>query len=765
MLEPNSLGCMRLLRRAALLLIATTLAAVPARAANPKPGPPLTIQRAAGAISLDGDLSDAGWQGLPAITQWFETRVGDNVEPQVKNVAYLTYDDKFFYAGFQFDDPAPHAIRAPLGDHDQLSGSTDYGGIIVDSRNDGKSAQMFLANWRGLQYDAISNDATGEDNAPDFYWDAAGKVTATGWNLEIRVPFSSLRYSGADSANTWGILLYRNYPRDRRYQFFSARLPRDVNCFICNSSKLSGLVDLPSGSHLVVAPFATASQLSSPTGDLGTPLKAEDVDSEYGVDVKWNPTANAAIDGTINPDFSQVEADVAQIAANERFALFFPEKRPFFLEGIDLFATPMQAVYTRTVTSPRGGLRATGKVGKTAYTVLGTQDRGGGLVIIPGPQGSGVGDQDFGSNVGVVRLRHDLGQSFISALATGRDIDGGGYNWVAGPDFQWRPRPSDSFAGQALWSESETPNRPDLGVGEWDGRHLQDHAALAYWSHSTEHPDWFIQVQDIGKDFRADNGFIPQVGYREGYFEAGYTIRPKERFMNRLRFFSVNYVDYDEDWNTLNQRVGVGVGMDGKLSSFTRLELNADRIRVGTELLQRVQPRVIVQTSPGKFLNSVTFDGRFGEEIDFANAREATGATLSGTFILRPGAHLELSGNTSWRWLDVDDASGLSGRLFTAQVERLRAVVSFSSRSFLRLIGQYVQTERDPALYDPAFVPTPPARKDAQLSFTGLFAYKLNWQTVFYAGYGDDHLFNEPTDQLEPFANQFFAKISYALQR
>src|SRR5206468_3726324 len=201
---------------------------------------------------MDGDLSDPGWQGVEAIGTWFETNPGDNVEPPVKNVGYLTYDDRYFYAGFRFEDPRPSAIRAPIGDHDAVPSSTDYGGVIIDSRNDGKTAQMFLANPNGVQYDAVSSDATGEDNAPDYYWDSVGRITESGWSLEIRIPFSSLRYGNAPEP-TWRVLLYRNYPRDRRYQFFSARLPRDVNCFICNSSPLLGPERLPPGSHLELA--------------------------------------------------------------------------------------------------------------------------------------------------------------------------------------------------------------------------------------------------------------------------------------------------------------------------------------------------------------------------------------------------------------------------------------------------------------------------------------------------------------------------------
>src|SRR5262249_9633355 len=152
----------RFIPASAIATIILLLAHASSWAANPQPGPPLTIHRAAGPIVADGDLSDPGWQGVEPCTTWFETRVGDNVEPQVKNRAYLAYDDNFFYAGFVFDDPTPSAIRAPLGDHDALGGSTDYAGVIVDSRNDGKTAQMFLANASGLQYDALTSDVSGE---------------------------------------------------------------------------------------------------------------------------------------------------------------------------------------------------------------------------------------------------------------------------------------------------------------------------------------------------------------------------------------------------------------------------------------------------------------------------------------------------------------------------------------------------------------------------------------------------------------------------
>jgi hypothetical protein len=233
---------------------------------------PLVIARVKGKIVIDGDLSDAAWKDTTPIEKWWETNPGDNVEPKVRNVGRMTYDDKYLYVGLEFDDPDPKQIRAPYADRDNVDSTTDYGGIIIDADYDKKTAILFLANPRGIQYDAINSDVnSSEDNAPDWFWDSAGKIGDHGWTLEIRIPFSSLRYPKRDP-QTWGIMLYRNYPRDRRYQIFSTRLPKDANCFICNVQPLLGLTGLPAGGGWVVAPFAVVSQESTPRGDLGSDM-------------------------------------------------------------------------------------------------------------------------------------------------------------------------------------------------------------------------------------------------------------------------------------------------------------------------------------------------------------------------------------------------------------------------------------------------------------------------------------------------------------
>src|SRR5207302_2638475 len=306
--------------------------------------------------------------------------------------------------------------------------------------------------------DAVANDGSGETPAPDFFWDSATRITEHGWTLEIRIPFSSLRYKSIDP-QTWGIILFRNYPRQYRYQITSTRFPRDGNCAVCRENRLVGLEHLPSGGHLVTAPYVSASEgAHAPSDAPGTPLVNGAVKGRVGLDLKFTPNADNAIDLALKPDFSQVESDVAQISANERFALFYPEKRPFFLEGVDLFQTPIQAVYTRTITSPQWGGRLTGKSGGIRYTALATEDRGGGSMIIPGPNDSSLASQDFASTVLVGRAKRELGLSFVGVLVTDREgRETASHNRVVGPDFEWRPSADDVVSGQWLYSATRTP--------------------------------------------------------------------------------------------------------------------------------------------------------------------------------------------------------------------------------------------------------------------------------------------------------------------
>jgi hypothetical protein len=726
------------------------------------PQEPLHISRATGPIEVDGRLGDPGWSGATRVEMFYETNPGDNVEPKVKTVAWLTYDDRFFYAAFDFSDPDPGSIRAPLAEHDALANYTDYGGVILDTRNDGKTAMEFLANPRGIQYDAITNDSSGEDSSPDFYWDSAAQLTPTGWTLEIRIPFSSLRYKSVD-VQTWGILLYRNWPRAFRYQMFNSKLPRGSSCFICHEQKMTGMTGLPSGNHLVLAPYATGAEQSLPQGDVvGNPLTRQSPKWEAGLDAKWTPNANTAIDATINPDFSQVESDVAQISANQRFALFYPEKRPFFLEGLELFSTPIQAVYTRTITAPRWGARATGVLDGALYTVLVAEDRGGGSVVLPGPNSSDLVPQDFASRVAFGRVRKDFGTSFGSFLLTDREIEGGGYNRVLGPDFQWRPEGDDTITGQLLLSQSQTPDRPDL-TPEWNGRSLSSHAGYLEWSHSTRTWDWDLQRLDIGDEFRADVGFVPQVGVRSSTAALGRSFWVEEGPFRRIHPF-LRVIDTEgTDGSLLLRRYDPAIEFQGLWNGYMSFERRTDRVRAGDRLFDADYYVVNVQMSPSQRIGDVALAVTSGGDVDFANQRPARSLSLDLQGTVRPTDHLSLQLNGDRRWLDVSPTGTgpRNARLFTATVARVKATYVFTSRASLRLIVQRVRTTRDAALYDPA---QDVLGREEDVAGSALFSYKINWQTVLFLGYSDDRSLGVD-DQLAPAGRTLFFKISYAFQR
>jgi len=597
-----------------------------------------------------------------------------------------------------------------------------------------------------------SDAGAGEDNAPDYFWDSAARVHEKGWRVEARIPFSTLRYDNPNPEQ-WGLILYRNYPRDRRYQMFTNKLPRDSSCFVCNYGKVTGLRNLPAGDHMVLAPYITARQLSEPRNGLGSEFVNHQIGAEAGLDFKWNPTPDMAVDATINPDFSQIESDVAEISTNERFAIFIPEKRPFFLEGIELFSTPIQAVYTRTITSPRWGVRTTGKKGDYAYTFLVTQDRGGGSVILPSAFGSDFGEQDFSSIAGIGRVRRDFGTSFLSMLFTTRESEGGSYNRVIGPDFQVRIGDHHTITGQALYSSTQTPERPDLAA-EWNGQELSGSAAEAWYQYSTATNDLYIQANHYGDGFRADNGFVPQVGWRGAYAEGGRTWRPKG-FFSRVRVYGIAEYQETQEGRLLYRVASVAVGADGRKRSFIRLRPAHETVRSGDETFDRDRLYFEGQMGINRIFSFVNTNGWIGEEVDFANNRIGRGANINASATIRPTNHLAIALTTGVRWLNIE-----GDRLFTSQVERVRATYTFNERMFLRAIVQNERTNRDRALYGPDT-----DRYNGGISNQLLFSYKLNWQTVAYVGYGDLQEVTTEQGEFEPSNRQFFAKISYAFQR
>jgi hypothetical protein len=315
----------------------------------------------------------------------------------------------------------------------------------------------------------------------------------------------------------------------------------------------------------------------------------------------------------------------------------------------------------------------------------------------------------------------------------------------------------DVITGQLLFSDSRTPDRTDL-ADEWDGRDLSGHAAELWWYRQTTTWDYFALYNDIGEGFRADNGFVPQVGYRRGYGEVGRSFHPEDKPISRLRLFTISQYSEDRDGNLLFREIVPGFGFDALLNSFIRLELHFDEVLAVDKTFRRQWIRPTIQIRPGGVLSEVFLRASLGDEVDFDNDRLGEGGTIELSLDIRPSDHLGLEIDANRRWLDVVNEEGLASRLFTADVQRLRATYTFNARSWLRLIGQWVETERDPRLYVDEV-----DRLSRFFAGSAVFAYKLNWQTVMFVGYGDNRELDE-LERLQPADRQLFLKLSYAFQ-
>lgn len=748
-------------QRALRLLTTFWLAVRAATTLADAPLPPIEIHRVGETIVIDGDTSDAGWKGAREVDLAYEVQPGENVAPAIRTRAWIAYDSDALYVAFDCEDPAPSRIRAPFSDRDRIGQyQQDLVKVLLDTSNDRRAAYELSVNPRGLQNDGVFTEAvSATDLGPDFYFDSAARIDARGWTAELRIPFSSLHYVPGN-APVWGLILTREYPREFAFDFESSPIPRGSPCVLCHMRELTGMHDLTERSRWVVAPYLTAKRTTERerADNLASPLGTRPIATRVGADVKWSPASAHTIDIAINPDFSQVESDVPKIAVNSRFALFYPEKRPLFLEGTDLLETPLQAVSTRTITDPDWGVRATGKLGDVSYTMLVTRDAGGGSVILPAAEESVLVPLDLASTVAIGRVRVDLGASFGGFLVSDREVQGGGHNRVAGPDFQWRPDDANTITAQWLVSETELPSRTDLAP-QWDGSRFRSGAATLDWICLTRRFVTALTLDDIGEGFRDDNGFIPQVGLRRARWIVGPYFYPGGAIPSIHPYLTAEQ-SRTQDGERLGRVVSPGVNISGPRSMTLDVRYHvADQVRSAGRLFELQFGELELDMSPARRFDRLSVRVRLGDDVDFSNHRLGRGGDIIASATIRPLDWIELIFDGERQWLNVHDAEGASTRLFTADVARLKATTHFSPRAHLRLLSERIRTDRDLLLYlDPV-----PRREESALDSV-LFSYKLNWQTLAYLGYESSHQLS-PSGTLALADKQIFVKLAYAWRR
>jgi hypothetical protein len=719
--------------------------------------PPYRIERAAGPITVDGMLDEPAWQRAASIELAYETRPAENLPPPVQTQLLITYDDDLLYVAFRAHDPDPSAIRAHLTDRDTAF-SDDFVGIALDTFNDERRAFEFFVNPLGVQMDMFMDDVSGnEDDSWDAIWASAGRITEEGYNVEISIPWSSLRFPRAEGEQTWGFDAIRYYPRTQRHRLSVHPIDRNITCYLCQESKMTGFAGITPGRNIEVTPTYTAGRNDQREDSPGEPLVQGDFDSDFGVTGKWGITPNLTFNAALNPDFSQVEADAAQLDINTQFALFFPEKRPFFLEGADFFDTPIDAVFTRNVADPAWGVKLTGKEGANAIGLFVARDDRTNL-ILPGSQGSDAASLDrFQSSDAVVRYRRDLGaSSTVGVLLTGREGDDYS-NRVGGLDGLYRVNDSNSVRFQVLESRTEYPSillddpdyaDLDLPRGTIDGR-----AVRVNYDYNSR--DWtgYAEYQDIGRGFRADMGFLPKVDYT--FLLAGLRRKwygdPGEKITQILLGGDWDRTE-DQSGQLLEQEAEVLFEINGPRQSFFSLDVGRRRRFFNGRTFDETFSNTYFEVEPTGNLFLGLFM-RFSDEIDFANTRPGRVLQLEPSIRWDMGRHLRARVSHVFQRLEVD-----AGRLYTANLTQSSLIYQFNVRTFVRAILQYTDIQRTVGLYDDP--------EDVEASTEGLFSqllfsYKLNPQTVLFVGYSDDLAGNERID-LRRESRALFLKVGYA---
>lgn len=483
------------------LLVPACAAFLSAQSPNP---PHLAIPRLPTAPSMARDADLSTWKGAVTVSDFGMIMPDDKGQNRWPTVAHLAWGPDALYVAVEAADPHPSHVRAALHRRDDSSGDPDFVGLDVDPSGTGQSVIRMLVTPLGGQLDAIVTDSAGENYSYDCLWDSVGVLTPTGYLVKIRVPYTSLRRRPGD----WGLRILRIMPRERRYGISWPRMSKDVQCDICQIARVSGApVDKP-GTPFMVIPFATATRTLDTSGDPVAPAKDT---KRLGMDLRYSGTA-VTLEGTYRPDFNTADADVDPLQINSRFKVLYPEKRPFFLEGMDLLGITgaQQQFFSRSVMAPLFGLKASGQASRASWTVLHAKDQEGGQVL--GAQGAwGVDGAATRDTAAAMRFDLDGRGSNLAVLGTDKQLLGG----PASAGGQSGGIYLDHYLGSEFHvSASTMGSRSHLPQSDGTLLSQQGSSTSAELDWNTRNWTAFLQRQTTSPDLVLVSGFTDLQGYR-----------------------------------------------------------------------------------------------------------------------------------------------------------------------------------------------------------------------------------------------------------
>ena len=668
--------------------------------------PDLRPGRAVQPPKIDGVLDDEVWQEAPLETgQWlsYNPLHGDPIRQQTK--VWIAYDADYLYFAFQCDDPEPGGIKTSITRRDNIW-ADDWVGLSLDALGTGQLSYHLMVNPSGVQLDMLNSVAGGEDGSPDYVWDSAGRLNPTGYAVEIRLPLQTIRFR-SHSEVRMGVLFWRRVSRLGVSVSWPALEPGK---WVFEKHASLVFADLQARLPRELIPSTTYSRNQG--RDTPSAWASADDEGEIGLSGKYGLTSTITLDATVNPDFSQVESDAFQVEVNQRFPVFFSEKRPFFMEGAGIFTLAGQgsdnslqsAVHTRQIVDPVFGAKVTGSVGRLTFGTLTALDQSPGKNLSPG-------DPDTGKDrlYNIVRGQYSLGPSnYVGALVVDAEF-AGGFNRVVGADLSWRVNSTQRLSGFLLASSSREPHAASStsGIGAQTG-----------YEFSTRRVNVSAYGEHYDRDFEMQTAFINRVGITSGWAYIDYNVYPdRARYPWLLRIVPFSFTQGGRD------RVAGGdefVQVSGVRLSFTRQGfLRFDRIdgfeTWAGQRFDRDRWRAQGEVQLYRWVSiyggydagaSVYYDPEDPFQGDSRNSRFGLTFQPTGRF----------SQALSYRRVDFDRAAS-GERVYDVDIVYSRSTYQFSRQFFIRAIAQY-DSSRYQVLTD----------------FLG--SYELRPGTVVYVGYG-----------------------------
>ena len=742
---------------AAVLLAGTiqTAPAAPGPAARASVLPDITLW-----LRQGGRPSRAAWRHAARFSIPYEISPEQNGRAPVSTRVQVGYTAKALWLRFLAHDPHPAHIGVHYREHDDISDTTDdYVGVYLSPFDDPQWAYEFRCTAGGVEWDAFQLQSN-QDSSWNAVWDCRARRTHDGYEVVMRIPFASIKFPHSDRPQRWGMLFFRNWPRSLRHELFSRPIDFNSNCTLCSMQVVRTATPvMASPADLQLIPALTLMHTDSP-GTTGTALSRHTTKLEASLDANWALSPDLQWSATVNPNFSQISPDVLQLSVNRQFALDYAENRPFFEQGTDVFDTPKlrmstdgfnpsgQLVDTLTIADPRWASKLTGQVGPNAVGALVTDDQTTDIML-PGPQVSTLKSFNFATHDALLRYRRDFGPSEVGVLATKRS--GGGYdNGVYELDSQWQIDPSDMLTTVVSSSSTTYPDGVAKALGATPGT-TNGVLWLADFTRSRHNYYFDINALHISNGFRADLGYLPQVGYDQLAAQGEYDFYAPDTNWWQNGGFGVLSND--------TETVGNGPALDRKVTIYTFLQTHyqADIYLYATREEQYFKGKAFgldyyqidATAQPTDWLNG-QIDVVEGGGVDYIGVRQGRMLTVTTTLAITPGRHLTVNLVN-----EIENFSLANQRLFTADLYDLRLAWYFNTHLFVNAIGQEQDVRNNVALY-PAGTP----RRSRSLATQWQIGYQINPWTVFYAG-SSQGFQQGPGNSLLPERRAYYVKVSY----